>query len=529
MEILWLLIAYAGGLVAKLGRLPPLVGFLAAGFALNFAGVTSDEPLEALSGLGITLMLFTIGLKLNVSDLARREVWGGTIGHMIPFVVGATGLLLGVGALGVGLGPEVTPLTAGLFAFALSFSSTVCIIKILEDSGELATRHGKLSMGVLVVQDLVAVVFLVVATGQTPNAGVIAFPLLYFARPLLARLLRLAGHGELVPLTGFVFALGAYELFEWAGVKGDLGALVAGMLLSSEPKSSELARALLSFKDLFLVGFFLSIGLTALPDASMVVASIALCALLPVKLALFFAVFSRLRLRLRASYLGSLALSNYSEFGLIVAMFAVDAGWLSENALVVLAMAVALSFVLTSVIYRSAHQGYARVRDRLRRFESPHRLPEDVIERPSRAEILVVGTGRVGRGAFTALHELVGDRVWGMDADRELVRRQQAAGLHVFAGDGESADLWEGIDVLSIKLVLLAVPAVDDCRNISEQLRLAGYPGEIAAIARYEDDREALLASGIDHIFNFFAEAGAGFAEDSLRLVEPPIERPPAD
>jgi hypothetical protein len=100
--------------------------------------------------------------------------------------------------------------------------------------------------------------------------------------------------------------------------------------------------------------------------------------------------------------------------------------------------------------------------------------------------------------------------------------------MHVFAGDGENADLWEIVDVSTIKLVLLAVPSIDDCRNITDQLRRAGYRGRIAAIARYEDDRAALLAAGIDRVFNFFAEAGLGFAEDSLRLIGDPAAPPPA-
>ena len=92
--------------------------------------------------------------------------------------------------------------------------------------------------------------------------------------------------------------------------------------------------------------------------------------------------------------------------------------------------------------------------------------------------------------------------------------------MHVFAADAENADVWDAIDVSELTLVLLAVPSIEDCRNITEQLKTAGYRGPIAAIARYEDEREALLSFGIDKVFNFFTEAGVAFAEDSLRLVE---------
>ena len=354
MNILWILFAFACGLGVKMLALPPLIGFLLAGFLLNAVGVEPNATLDALADLGITLMLFTIGLKLNLRDLLKREVWVGTLAHMgvWTLVGGCLALVLAVAAVpffgGLGWG------AAALLAFALSFSSTVCIIKILEESGELSTRHGKLCIGVLVMQDIAAVVFLVFATGKTPEPWALGLFALVFARPLLDRLLHVVGHGEMLPLAGFLLALGGYELFSLVGVKGDLGALVLGMLVSQHDKAGELARSLLGFKDLFLIGFFLSIGLTALPDLGMLVTAPLICLLLPTKLALFFVLFTRLRLRARTSFLTSLALANYSEFGLIVAFISVEAGWLSEEWLVILALAVSLSFVVTSITHRRA-------------------------------------------------------------------------------------------------------------------------------------------------------------------------------
>lgn len=519
MDILWLLFAYVCGLGVQLVGLPPLIGFLAAGFLLHYCGVQGNAALDALANLGITLMLFTIGLKLNPKDLIKREVLAGTLVHLGGWSVLVGGLLLTLATVGLACFAGVSVQAAALLAFALSFSSTVCVIKVLEESGELNSRHGKLSVGILVVQDIVAVVFLVIATGKVPSPWAALLIGLYFARPLLRFALGRAGHGEMLTLTGFVLALGGYELFSLLGVKGDLGALVLGTLLSSHPKASELAKSLLSFKDLFLIGFFLTIGLTALPDVGMFGVALGLSLLLPVKALMYFFLLTRLRLRARTSFLAALALGNYSEFGLIVMVLCVGAGWLGGDWLVILALAVSFSFVVTSVCYHSAHSLYARFKVPLRRFERPEPLPDDQVYRPSTAEILVVGTGRVGFGAFQSLHRLVGDRVWGMDSDRDHVARQRAKGMHVFAGDAENADVWETLDVASIQLVLLAVPSISDCQNCTHQLRIAGYTGPIAAIARYEDEREALLAAGIDKVFNFFTETGSAFAEDSLQLI----------
>ncbi|MEL7448718.1 MAG: cation:proton antiporter family protein [Pseudomonadota bacterium] len=526
--MLWLVFAYACGLGVRLAGLPPLIGFLIAGFALNLAGVQPNETLQGLADLGITLMLFVIGLKLNVRDLLKREVWAGAFSHLGLWMIIACGLAAMAGAAGLGFVASLELHTIALLVFGLGFSSTVCVIKVLEDSGEVKTRHGQLAIGILIMQDIIAVVFLALATGKVPSPWAVLLVTVLALRLVLHFLLGRAGHGEMLPLTGFMLALGGYELFAQLDIKGDIGALIFGVLLSDHVKSVELAKSLLHFKDLFLIGFFLSIGLTALPTPEMIGIAVLLCALLPIKMLLFFALLTRLRLRARTAYLASLVLAGYSEFGLIVIALCVSNAWLSPEWLVITALAVALSFVLTSVAYRPAHRIYARYKAAIRRYENPRRLPEDQVYRPREAEILVIGTGRVGRGAFNALHRMAGNRVWGMDANRDVIERQRAEGMHVFVGDAENADMWELIDVNSIRLVLLAVPSVDDNRNIANQLRRAGYSGPIAAIARFDDEGDALRAAGVDKVFNFFTEAGAGFAEDSLSLIDGDVGEPSA-
>jgi Trk K+ transport system NAD-binding subunit len=128
--------------------------------------------------------------------------------------------------------------------------------------------------------------------------------------------------------------------------------------------------------------------------------------------------------------------------------------------------------------------------------------------------------GRVGKSAYRALEEEVGDYVAGLDSDRKRAWKLREDGMRILIGDGEDADFWQAFDTSEVRLVLLALPAMDDIRNICYQLRVAGFEGPVAAIARYEDDRAKLLEYGIDHVFNFYKEAGTGFAEDSLRLIQ---------
>ncbi|WDE01388.1 cation:proton antiporter family protein [Thalassomonas actiniarum] len=519
MEFIWILFAFICGLASKSVSLPPSIGYLFAGFLLHFLGFQADDNLQALADLGITLMLFTIGLKLNVKDLFKPEIWLASLSHTLIWVVTVAVLskLLIMGAVAYFADLDFT--TAALIAFALSFSSTVCVVKLLEEQGEMKTRHGKLAIGILVMQDIVAVIFLVLATGKTPSIWAPALLVLVLLRPLLSRVISHAGHGELMPLGGFFLALGSYELFELVNIKGDLGALLIGMLLATHPKATEISKSLLSFKDIFLIGFFLTIGFTALPDWQMLGLASALALLLPVKFVLFFLLLCALKIRCRTAYLSALGLSNYSEFGLIVTAISVKAGWLANEWLVILALAVSISFVLTNVLYRFSHIIFARHKDFLRKFERSTRLPEDVFEQPEDAPVIVIGMGRVGMGAYQALSTHGNTRVWGMDADKEKIKQISKKGMQACYGDGEDAFFWENIDLSKIHLILLALPSVQDSKSIASQLKTANYQGQIAAIARYDDEREELIEYGIDKVFNFYTEAGVGFAEESFAML----------
>lgn len=519
MEFAFIVVAFICGFGLKLIGLPPLIGYLIAGFTLNFLGFQSTEALQTIANLGITLMLFTIGLKLDVRDLYTKEVWLGSIVHSIIWVTLINLLLFFVTWTGLSTFADLDWSTQALLAFSLSFSSTVCIVKILEESGEIKTRHGKLAIGVLIMQDIVAVLFLVIATGKVPSIWALLLLLLFFAKPIWANILERVGHGELLILSGFLFALGGYELFEVVGIKGDLGALVVGMLIATHIKSTEMSKALMNFKDIFLVGFFLTIGFSALPTLELTLTAILLCLFIPIKFILFFSLFTLLKLRARTSYLASLVLSNYSEFGLIVVALMVSLGWLSAQWLVVLALTVSFSFVLTGLVYKTSHNQYTKFKDKLKTFESPHRLLGDVYVQPLGAEIIVIGLGRVGKGAYLSLNSVIGKKVWGMDADPTRIMRLKKIGYQAIVGDGEDVDLWDNMDLTQIQLILLALPSIEDICNITEQLQHAHYEGKIASIARYEDQIQPLIDAGSDKVFNFFTEAGAGFAEESLQLL----------
>lgn len=518
MSFFWILLAFGLGFVARQFKLPPMVGYLAAGFVLHSAGYESDSSLEFMSELGITLMLFTIGLKVNFKELLRIDIWGTTGINMSSWILF---LVPGLVFLSTILSAQILDLSleaTALVAFALSFSSTVCVIKILEDAAELKTRHGDLAISVLIIQDLVAVLFLFISTGKVPSIWSVSLIGLLAIRPLIPKFYKHIGHGELVPLSGIMLALGGAALFEAVGLKGDLGALAIGMLVAGMPFTSELYKSLISLKDLFLIGFFLSIGFTAIPTLDMWLVAASFLLVLPVKFALFFWVITRFNFRARTAFLSAILLTNFSEFGLIVASLAEGFGWLSKEWLVIIALATAMSFVISSFAYQFAHRQFAKRKDSLLKFQKSEAdsaagtYPQDI-------EVLIVGMGRVGIGAY---HELIHDgvpHVWGIEVEASRVEAMKAQGLKVFRGDADDIEFWESIDLSRLKLVMLALPSTTEMINILDQLEAAGYRGRTSAIARYEDEQQKLKALGADVAFNYYSEVGTGFAEESKHLL----------
>ena len=230
--------AFVLGLGGRLIGLPPLVGFLVAGFALSYAGFESTEELQKVADVGITLLLFTIGLKLQVRTLLKPVVWAGTTLQMALFV-GLFGGLFYVLDFSVFRGTSFA--TSALIAFALSYSSTVFAVKTFDEQGQSGSLAATTAIGMLIMQDVIAVVFMAASKGTPPSLWALALLLLIPARGLFKWLMQRSGHGELLLLLGFMMAFGGYTLFEWVDLKGDLGALV---LLHSLREDSDLVDLL---------------------------------------------------------------------------------------------------------------------------------------------------------------------------------------------------------------------------------------------------------------------------------------------
>jgi predicted Kef-type K+ transport protein len=428
-------------------------------------------------------------------------------------------MVFGLGGLPLVAGLE--PHSALLIAFALSFSSTVFVVKLLEDRGELTSLHGRISIGVLIVQDIAAVLFLAASTARLPSLWAVAVIIgLFVLRRALFGVLERVGHGELLVLYGIILALGGAEVFELVGLKGDLGALVIGILIAGHPQSDELNKAMTGFKDLFLLGFFLSIGVGGIPTPGMVGLALLLVPLVLLKSGLFFALFSRFRLRARTSVLASRNLSQYSEFGLIVVAVSTANGWLPQEWLIILSLAVAFSFILAAIAIRPGDGLYSDRRELWQRHQAADLMAD---ERPidiSEAHIIIVGMGGVGSGAYDHMNARFPGRVVGVDIAPEAVARQQEAGRQVLLGDPADADFWDRAHVPHhVEMIMLTLPRVNTSLAVLRQLRASRYSGPVAAIARYYDEIPRLEESGASLVFNIYTEAGTGFAEHVMEFT----------
>ncbi len=520
-DVAWIGLAFAFGFFTTLIRLPALVGFLGVGFVLNYLGFAHGEMLQQLADLGITLLLFTVGLKLDLKSLSRPQVWGTTLLHMglITALFGAAFFVLAV--IGLPLFTDLNLQQAALVAFALSFSSTVFVVKVLEERAEMTSRHGRISIGILIVQDLAAVIFLAATSGKLPTIWALGLILLIPASTILKKLMVKAGHGELLILYGFVLALGGYALFELVGVKGDLGALAAGVLVSTHPKAKELAKAMFGFKEIFLVGFFLTIGLAGELSFLTVTIGIALVPLMIIKTVLFIKILTRMNLRSRTALLSTLNLSNYSEFGLIVMAIGVTNGWLDAQWLIVMAIALSISLIVAAPLNSGGDHLYRKYHDYWRSLQTEQRLSEDESMDTQDATIAIFGMGRVGAGAYDELTEAEGKKVIGVDINNQLVDHHVNAGRNVIIGNPADPDFWERVEHnRKFELILLAMPNLQANLSVLDQLEAINYPAELAAVVRYPDEEEKLREKGIKEVFNIYVEAGAGFAEHVIQHLE---------
>ena len=285
------------------------------------------------------------------------------------------------------------------------------------------------------------------------------------------------------------------------------------MMFAPHLKARELAKSLLSLKDLMLVGFFLTIGLNAELSTEVLFAAIVLVALLPIKVFLYYLLTSAFKVRSRTSLLNSFTLANYSEFGLIVCALAASSQWISNQWLAVVGLAVSITFIIASPLNTLSNQIYMKYERWLDKLQTKECLDLEQPVHLNDAKVLIFGMGRIGAGAYETIEQHSPGLVTGVDIKPESAKYFEKKGYKVIVADATDPNFWHRINHSNVQMIMLSMPKHIQNVLALQQLKASGYTGAVSAIAGYPDQQKELEKLGASSTYNFYLEAGSGFAE----------------
>jgi len=540
-----LVLATSVGFIGLMLRQPLIVSFIAVGIlagpsVLDIA--KSDEHIKLLSELGIAVLLFLVGLKLDLK-LVRT--------------LGPVALMTGLGQVAfttvfgfmIGLGLGLDALTSLYVAIALTFSSTIIIVKLLSDKREIDSLHGRIALGFLIVQDLVVVLAMIVLSAVGVGAagdgavtdvlkvfgyglamlGAVGLFVRYAANPLVERLARAP---ELLMSFAIGWAALLAALGHYLGFGKELGGLLAGVSLASTPFREAIAARLASLRDFLLLFFFIALGaaldLSVLGDS--VFAALIFSAFVLIGNPLIvLAIMGAMGYRKRTGFLAGLTVAQISEFSLIFMAMGVTIGHVSQSALGLVTLVGLITIALSTYMITYSHQLYDLLEPLLGPFErrSAGRLEDDAAsgaEAP--CDVVVFGLGRYGYGIAQELRA-AGRRVLGVDFNPSAVRYARKQGFPVVFGDATDPEFLSHLPLHDARWAVLAVPehdtgvTHDDARRtVIRTLKDMKFRGQIAVSAHSDEVAERLKEAGADLVLMPYRDASAYAA--SLIIDEAP-------
>lgn len=543
-----LVLAAAVGFAGLLLRQPLIVSFIAVGILAGPSAldiVQSDVQIDLLAELGIAVLLFLVGLKLDF-NLVRT--------------LGPVALVTGLGQVAfttvfgflIALALGIDTVTAIYVAIALTFSSTIIIVKLLSDKREIDALHGRIALGFLIVQDIVVVIAMIAlsaigvggaaAGGDNALADVLTvlgygvamlvFVILfirYAANPLVERLSQ-------APELLVSFAIGWAALLaavgHYLGFGKELGGLLAGVSLASTPFREAIAARLASLRDFLLLFFFIALGASL--DLSVLGASVwpALVLSLFVLIGnplIVLAIMGAMGYRKRTGFLAGLTVAQISEFSLIFMAMGVAIGHVAEDGLGLVTLVGLVTIAASTYMITYSHQLYALFEPVLGLFErgNPRAEDEDSASPGQAHDVVLFGLGRYGMGIATELRDS-GKRILGVDFSPESVRHARAQGFDVVFGDATDPEFLAHLPLARAEWLVMAVPehatglTHDDPRHaLLKAARETGFRGRIAVAAHREASAAALRADRADLVLMPYRDAA--FAAARMIAGEAPV------
>jgi Kef-type K+ transport system membrane component KefB len=514
---------------AHLLRVPAIPLLIVAGAVLGFTGAVPPALLQDSIVLGVTFLVFFAGLELNPARVGEQRRAALRVGIVQFVVLGTTGLLVAL-ALGHGLTPAL------YLALAMTASSTLVVVRLLQSRQQLFEPFGRLVLGVLLLQDLAIILLIPVVTRLPDGAmavaqGLLAAMALTGAALLFARLggprlaLRFRDDEEtlLLVILGvlFTFIAGAAAL----GLPLIAGAFLAGLALSPFPTSMIVRGPVLSLSDFFLALFFTALGgLVARPDMIALGQSLVFVVVLIVVTPVIVTIVAeRAGLSTRPAVESGLLLAQASEFSLVVGLWGLVAGQISQRVFTIVALVTVITMLLTPFL------GTDRVTWRLMRLHPLRREPE--ITDPPTDHILLLGCGDSGMPLLETMIG-AGHHVVVVDDDAAIIERLQDGDIPCIRGDGSDRDVLERVGARTARLIISTIRRAGD--NV-EVLRFAeGVPTVVrvfdgAAAGRIEALGGTPIVyadAGADEFLRWFRAFEASRSADEADTSSPPPPSP---
>ena len=504
------------GIAARIFRQPLITAYIFTGILISVFGVFKNvDPsvLDLLSNLGIAFLLFLVGIELNLSDLkyvGRAAVYTG-LGQIFFTVI--VGYVL-ISALGFG------PVAALYMAIALTFSSTVIIIKLLAEKHDLNSLYGKIAVGFLLVQDFVAILALMIISGfgqgQTLDAGglflilikgtiLVGFAYLA-AKYLLKHLFKITSQStELLFVSAIAWAFLLAALGARAGFSIAIGAFLAGVSIASSPYRLQISARVKPLRDFFIVLFFILLGASmslGASDVSIVHVLILSAFILIGNPLIVLAIMFALKFRNRTSFLASIITAQISEFSLVLMAVGAGLGHLTSGHVALVSAVGIVTITLSSYMILYGDKIYRFVEGPLGRLFPERARDPYVTNRESLSgHIVLIGAEQMGWDILEFLRKKhKEDTFLVVDFNPEIIKSLVANGYNAVFGDVSDPEVLEELELARAKLLIITDPDFGDTSALIKFAKGKNYRGPVVACAYWIHDAVKMYEQGADYV-----------------------------
>jgi Kef-type K+ transport system membrane component KefB/Trk K+ transport system NAD-binding subunit len=536
------------GIVGQKLRQPLIIMFLATGILAGPAclGIIQNyDQIELLAHIGIALLLFIVGLKLDLHLIRTTGPVAFATGLGQIIFTAVIGFILAVI-----LKFEFLPAT--YIAVSLTFSSTIIIVKLLSDKKEIDSLHGQIAIGFLIVQDIAAILALVALTtlgssveaeGSTLVAAVtivakglgflagVALVMKYIIPSLMRRL---SYSLELLTLFAVAWAVFLGAASEYLGFSKEVGAFLAGVSLASTPYRDSIGARLTGLRDFLLLFFFVDLG--ARLDWSAVVfqlgaaTTFSLFVLIGNPL-IVLAIMGYMGYRRRTGFLAGLTVAQISEFSLIVAAMGLSLGHITNETVGLITLVGVITIFISTYMILYSSQLYAFLSPFLKIFERKNPYREAAIDsavHTTTVDVILVGLGNYGSGLAEYLLQR-GKTILGVDFDPTALAKWRKRGIPVLYGDVGDPEMHDQLPLQKARWVVSTVRSKEMSQVLLHNLKERGYEGKIALTATNDIEAKESENAGAQLVFRPFidaAEQAADALTDTMGFLPKDVDWP---